>query len=163
MEQEQLRHQGEPIETPEAPEIGPKRLQSGGPGDPSKLSGAFDGWRAERKPSDKAWSEWSLALRRFIETNGDLTLPKIDRGHIRKFKDALSTKGLSTGSIKKQLGAVRTVLGWAVENGSIDNNVAAGVTVRDAKVRKEARLSFRGRTVGGLVVIVERWKRANEA
>lgn len=142
MEQEQLRHQGEPIETPQAPEIGPKRLQGDGPRDPSKLSGAFHGWKAERKPSDKAWSEWSLALRRFIETNGDLSLPKIDRGHIRKFKDALSTKGLSTASIKKQLGAVRTVLGWAVENGSIDNNVAAGVTVRDAKVRKEARLPY---------------------
>lgn len=142
LEMEQLRHLGEPIETPEAPEIGPRRLQGDGGSDPSKLSGAFDGWKAERKPSAKAWSEWSLALRRFIETNGDLSLPKIDRGHIRKFKDALSGKGLSTASIKKQLGAVRTVLGWAVENGSIDQNVAAGVTVRDAKVRKQTRLPY---------------------
>jgi integrase len=142
LEQQQLRHQGEPIETPQAPEIGPKRLQGDGFSDPSKLSGAFDGWKAERKPSAKAWSEWSLALRRFIEVNGDPQLRKIDRGHIRKFKDALSGKGLSTASIKKQLGAVRTVLGWAVENGSIDQNVAAGVTVRDAKVRKQTRLPY---------------------
>jgi hypothetical protein len=76
LEQQQQRHHGEPIETPKAPEIGPRRLPVDGKGRPGMLSGAFDGWKAERKPSAKAWSEWSLALRRFLEVNGDIALLK---------------------------------------------------------------------------------------
>ena len=49
---------------------------------------------------------------------------------------------LSPASIKKQLGAVRTVLGWAMENGLVEHNVAAGVSVRDARVQREARLPY---------------------
>ncbi len=101
-------------------------MPASGQGDPTKLSGAFDGWKAERRPSDKAWSEWSLARRRFIEVNGDPSLVALNKGHIRKFKDALLKLELSPASIKKQLGAVRTVLGWAAENGLVEHNVAAG-------------------------------------
>jgi integrase len=142
LELQQQRHKGEPIETPIAPEIGPRRLVAGGPSDPAKLSGAFDGWKAERQPSDKAWSEWSLARRRFVETNGDVALASLTKAHIRKFKDVLLKMGLSPASIKKQLGAVRTVLGWAMENGLVEHNVAAGVGVRDARVQREARLPY---------------------
>lgn len=142
LEAQQQRHQGEPIETPTAPAIGPRRLLEGTQGDPAKLSGAFDGWKGERKPGAKVWSEWKLARRRFIETNGDLPVAKIDRTHIRKFKDALLKLELSPASIKKQLGAVRTVLGWAVESGLCDHNVAAEVIVRDAKVQRESRLPY---------------------
>jgi integrase len=142
LEQQRQRHQGEPIETPEAPEIGPRRLLVNGKGDPAKLSGAFDGWKAERKPSEKTWSEWSLARRRIIETNGDLPLAQLQKAHVRKFKDALIKLELSPASIKKQLSAVRTVLGWAVENGLIEHNVAAGIGVREAKVQRETRLPY---------------------
>lgn len=143
LEQQQQRHQGEPIETPPFPEIGPRRLLAvDGKGDPEKFSGAFDGWKAERKPSKKVWSEWSLARRRFIETNGDLPLAQLQKAHVRKFKDALIKLELSPASIKKQLSAVHTVLGWAVENGLIEHNVAAGIGVRDAKVQREARLPY---------------------
>jgi integrase len=142
MEAQLQRQQGEPIETPEVPEIGPRRLASGGESNPSKFSGAFDSWKAERKPSEKTWSEWSLALRRFIEVNGDPAVAKVDKSHIRKFKEALQKLELSPASIKKNLSAVRTVLGWAVENGLVDANAAAGVTVRDAKVKRERRLPY---------------------
>lgn len=148
--QQQQRHQGEPIETPKAPEIGPRRILVGKRNDPDKLSGAFDGWRRERKPSDKVWSEWSLALRRFIEVNGDVAVAKLDRGHIRKFKDALIAAGLSISSIKKQLTAVRTVLAWGVDNGLCEHNVAAGVRVRGAKVQREARLPYDDTDLGRL-------------
>lgn len=142
LEQQQQRHKGEPIETPKAPDIGPRRLLAIGKSDPAKLSGAFEGWKKERRPSIKAWSEWSLALRRFVETNGDVALLKLEKAQIRKFKDALTAKGLSPASIKKHLGAVRTVLGWAEENGLVEHNVAAGVGVREARVRREARLPY---------------------
>ncbi len=49
---------------------------------------------------------------------------------------------LSPASIKKQLGAVRTVLGWAAENGLVEHNVATGVGVRDARVQRESRLPY---------------------
>jgi integrase len=141
IEQEQQRHKGDPIETPKAPEIGPRRLLGDG-SDPTKLSGAFDGWRRERKPSDRVWVEWSLALRRFVEVNGDVNVARLDRAHIRKFKDKLIDLGLSVASIEKHLTAIRTALSWAVDNGLCKHNVAAGVKVRQAKVKPEARLPY---------------------
>lgn len=139
---EQKRHHGEPIDTPKAPIIGPRRVLGVTAGDPTKLSGAFNAWRVERKPSDKVWSEWSLALRRFVEVNGDVAVDKLDRAHMRKFKDALLALTLSPSSIKKHLAAMRSVLSWSVENGLCEHNVAAGIRVRDAKVQPEARMAY---------------------
>lgn len=67
---------------------------------------------------------------------------KLDKSHIRKFKDALLAKGLSAANTKKQLGVVRTVLGWAEENSLVEHNMAARVGVRDARVQREARLPY---------------------
>lgn len=142
IEQEQQRHRGEPIETPKAPEIGPRRLPSDDKGDPARLSGAFQGWRRERKPTERVWAEWSLALKRFVQTNGDLPLAQLKRLHIGKYKEKLIDMELSAASIEKHLTAIRTVLGWAVENGFCEHNVAAGVKVRQAKVQQESRLPY---------------------
>jgi integrase len=142
LEIEQKRHHGEPIDTPKAPTIGPKRVLGVTAGDPTKLSGAFNDWRRERNPSEKVWSEWSLALRRFVEVNGDVAVATLDRTHMRKFKEALLALKLSQSSIKKHLSALKSVLSWAVENGLCENNVAAGIRVRDAKVQPEARLAY---------------------
>ncbi len=142
LEIEQRRHHGEPIDTPKAPVIGPRRLLGAAAGDPTKLSGAFAAWRLERKPSDKLWSEWSLALRRFVETNGDIAVAKLEREHMRKFKDALITLGLRQASIKKHLSAMRSVLTWCVENGLSEHNAASGIRVRQAKVQQEARIAY---------------------
>jgi hypothetical protein len=138
----QKRHLGEAIDTPKAPEIGPRRLSGDGRSDPTKLSGAFAGWRRERKPSDRVWTEWSLALRRFVEVNGDVAVAKLDRTHIRKFKDKLIDLDLSAASIEKHITALRTALSWAVDNGLCEHNYAAGVKVRQAKVQPEARLPY---------------------
>ena len=45
LEFQQKRHQGELIDTPKAPDIGPRRLAGGSGKDLSRLFGAFNGWR----------------------------------------------------------------------------------------------------------------------
>src|SRR3546814_14976733 len=49
---------------------------------------------------------------------------------------------LSTGAVKKALGALRSVLTWAVENGYCENNPASGIKVRDPKRNEPKRLSY---------------------
>lgn len=142
LELQQKRHQGEPIDTPKAPEIGPRRLLDGAGADVSRLSGAFEGWRRERMPTERVWLEWSLALRRFVEVNGDVPVSQLNRVHIRKFKDKLLELGLSTASVQKHLTAIRSVLAWAVDNGLCEHNVAAGVKIREARMQPARRLPY---------------------
>ena len=55
------------------------------------LSGLFEQYKAERKPSDKVWREFSLILRHFITVNGDISVATITKQHIRTLKTALLT------------------------------------------------------------------------
>jgi hypothetical protein len=89
------------------------------------LSGLFERYQAERKPSAKVWREFDLTLRRFIEVNGDLSVRSIGKQHVRALKSALLTmpnpkprRGqqegatLSTSTVVKLLGLLRSVFAW---------------------------------------------------
>lgn len=134
------RQQGEPVPTPKAPGLGPKRVPEAPTGD--TISAIFDSWRAERQPSKKLWDEWQLARRRFVEINGDLPVTAITRAHAREFKDTLLRSELAKSTVTKQIAALRSVLGWAAENGYIEHNPAAGMRLRDAKAPRERRLPY---------------------
>jgi integrase len=103
------------------------------------LSVIWEKWRQERQPSSKLWAEWSTVLRRFtsIALEGvDMPIRDITKAHVRTFKAKLLAtparrkKGstLSAASVAKNLGALRSVLAWAMAQGYIDLNPADGLT-----------------------------------
>jgi len=113
------------------------------------LSGLFDRYQAERKPSAKVWREFDLVCRHAITVFGDLSVRSITKQHIRTLKAALLTMPsskrrhgqdegatLSTSTVVKLLGLLRSVLAWAEREGFIDVNPAHG-TARVASTEKK--------------------------
>src|SRR3546814_3254079 len=104
---------------------------------------------SDLQPPPKTASEWRTYIRRFTEVSGDFPVSAITKAHVRDFKDALlllprsltapqraltvpevleeiadeDIPRLSTGAVKKALGALRSVLTWAVENRSEERRV----------------------------------------
>ena len=113
------------------------------------LSGLFERYKAERKPSDKVWREFDLVQRHCITVFGDLSVRSLNKSHIRSLKSHLLTlpsskrrqgqddgATLSTSTVVKLLGLVRSVLAWGEREGFIDVNPAHG-TARVASTEKK--------------------------
>jgi integrase len=113
------------------------------------LSGLFERYKAERKPSEKVWREFDLVQRHCITVFGDLSVRSLTKSHIRSLKTHLlalpSSKRrqgqdegatLSTSTVVKLLGLVRSVLAWGEREGFIDVNPAQG-TARVASTEKK--------------------------
>jgi integrase len=114
------------------------------------LSGLFERYKAERKPSKKVWREFDLVCRHAITVFGDLDVRSITKSHIRSFKAALLTMPtskrrqgqqdgatLSTSTVVKLLSLLRSVLAWGEREGFMDINPAHG-TARVASTEKKA-------------------------
>lgn len=134
-----LRHQGELVDTPEAPKLGsaPKPKLTG-----LTLADILDKWKLERKPAPKTLLEWEMALRIFKELHGDLTLDEITKSHIVAFKDKRIEDGRKWATVKKQLGALHSLLQYATDNDYIPINPASGVRVIKPKVDEDERQPF---------------------
>lgn len=140
----QARHRGTVIDTPEPPPL-PSRPVAGqlpAEGPEGSLSELIKQWRKERNPTDKTWAEFDLAVRRFIALHTDLAIRQIKKAHVVQFKDRLLEDGKAAGTITKQIGALYTVLQYAVDNDKLEFNPAAGVKVAQAKHDKEKRLPY---------------------
>lgn len=106
------------------------------------LSEVHARWKAERKPNNRTALEWETAIRRFKELRGDLPVSQITKGDIAALKDSLVAAGKAPATILKQLAALRSVLGWAMDNDLITTNPATGVRLRVAKVQTDTRLPY---------------------
>jgi integrase len=113
----------------------PDGLQASSEDNPT-LSVLFDRWRAERTPPSKTWQEWTTARKRFEQVlGGDVPVRSITKAHFRAYKESLlrtpkrngNSAMLSPASVTKGLGAIRSVLAWAVGQGYLDVNPADGV------------------------------------
>lgn len=162
------RQEGEPIETPTAPDIGPS-VSSSPEGEGEPLSVIYSRWKKERQPRRKLETEADTAFRRFKDIHGDMDITEITRRHVAAFKDALfqlparptnairampvpdviklldrdkQTKRLSAGSVKKNLSLLSAVLEWAVDNGYREDNPASRIRVRVEKSGKDERLPY---------------------
>ena len=151
-----------------SPKVAPKGAQEDG-GD--TLSSVLEAWLSERKLTPRTEHEWRTSFRRLTEViGGDVAARAVTKVHVRDFKNALlrcpsnmrhslrrrtlpdivrlTEKGtkarprLSPATVNKSLGAVAAVFAWAVSNGYLDTNVAAGMTVKDPVSAKDKRLPF---------------------
>ena len=143
----QLRHAGEPIETPRQPETDARSAAPAG----DTLRGAFVAWKKARKPSAGTLTEYERAITLFIELHGDMAVVNIKRSHARQFREALqdvprkrtgSLRGailpelaqwgrehpevsrLSNGTVNKLLSGVQAISVFARDQGLIPDDVA---------------------------------------
>ena len=129
------RHQGEIVETPKVPPLGP---QHRGP----TLAQVLDKWKLEAKPKPKTIAEWELVISRFNELHGLLQLGQMTKAHIVAYKDNRLMNGSAPATVTKQLGALSSLLQYSVDNDLLATNVAAGVRVARGKVEKKTRLPY---------------------
>jgi hypothetical protein len=112
-----------------------KRTDHAGADNPP-LSVIFERYFIDRKPGPKTRLEWTGALARFTSAVGDLPVREITPAHVRTLKaNLLTTKGrtgatLSPATVKKTLGALASVMSWAMREQYITSNPALGITAR---------------------------------
>jgi integrase len=165
LRRQQQRYKGQ-IPTTVDPAFSPALVEKAATG--PLLSKILEMWLDERKPGIKTGNEWRSAVRRFTELHGDLPVDAITKAHVRELKDKLlqvpaalphkirklslpkilaATKNmnrptLSPGAVGKQLTAIRALLAWSENNGYVEHNVAAGVTVATAKNVADKRVAY---------------------
>ena len=132
---------GEPIDTPQIPEVLGERGVIGG-----SLRDAFEGWNKERTRPPGTVHEYSRAIEMFIRLHGDLPVAAIKKSHARRYREALQevpqrrtgallkaslpelsawgrkhpdVSKVSPGTVNKQLGAVQAIAAWGYANGVI--------------------------------------------
>jgi integrase len=138
------RNGGEPVDTPQIPEVIAETGAVGG-----TLRDAFEGWKLEHSPGSGTLYEYGRAIELFIQLHGNLALTAIKKTHVREFRAALqmvprNRKGkllkaplpelivwarqhpeaqrVSPGTINKQLGAVQAIAGWGNHNGIVPDD-----------------------------------------
>ena len=154
-----------------SPQATPSEEAKGAQADGHTLSAVLDAYLAERQLTPRTEHEWRTSFRRLTEViGGNVAARAVTKVHVRDFKNALlrcpsnmrhslrrralpdivrltekDTKArprLSPATVNKSLGAVAAVFAWAVSNGYLDTNVAAGMTVKDPVSAKDKRLPF---------------------
>jgi integrase len=96
-----------------------------------RIADFFEGWAKEVAPAEKTVAEWRKHIRSFIEFVGHDDPRAVSRSHVVNWKQHLLDLGNSPKTISgSKLAALKSVLGWAVENGHLETNPAAGVSVR---------------------------------
>jgi integrase len=140
------RNVGEPVDTPQVPEM---LAESGAVG--GTLRDAFEGWNKERSRPAGTVHEYKRAVEMFIQLHGDLPVVAIKKSHARLYREALQdvpqrrtgelrkaslpelsawgrkhpeVPKVSPGTVNKQLGAVQAVAVWADANGVIPDDAA---------------------------------------
>jgi integrase len=132
---------GEPVDTPQIPEV---LVASGAIG--GTLRDAFEGWDKERsRPADTV-HEYKRAVEMFVQMHGNLPLTGVKKSHARLYREALQevprrrsgellkaslpelaawgrkhpeAPRVAPGTINKQLGAVQAIGVWGAANGVI--------------------------------------------
>jgi integrase len=140
------RNGGEPVDTPQIPEMLAENGAVGG-----TLRDAFAGWNKERsRPADTV-HEYKRAVEMFIQLHGDLPVVALKKSHARLYREALQdvpqrrtgellkaslpelsawgrkhpeAPKVAPGTINKQLGAVQAIAVWGASNGVIPEDAA---------------------------------------
>jgi integrase len=140
------RQRGEPIESPPMPDTEKTALTSG-----RNLRAAYDGWVKMQDRPRSTLLEFSRGIARFIELHGDLDVARINRGHVRAFREAAQSvpkhragklrtmtlpelaewsrhhpdaASISSATVNKWLTCLQAVLNWARDNGAIPDDIA---------------------------------------
>jgi integrase len=104
---------------------------------PLPIFDMFDGYVTEKKPKPSTVRAWRRQIARLVTFIGHDDARRMTPEHMQRWKEHLLTvpnaKGqmLSARTVKDTyLAAAKTILGWAAENGHIEQNPVAKIRVR---------------------------------
>ena len=90
----------------------------------------FDGWSAERKPTEKTRYTYERVLKAFMDFVGVDDVTIVTQKHVADWKAAMLAAGLSAKTIGAgKLSAVRAIFQWGADNSVITDNPFAKVSI----------------------------------
>lgn len=116
------------------------------PQDAVNLYDLLDGWWAEAQTlgrTEGTYRAYKYAMKRLVAHLGHEDATKITAQDVLDYKAARLAFGASPSTVKSlDLGSIRTVLRWGVDNKKLHANVAEGIKVATAKKRKTRSKGF---------------------
>jgi integrase len=106
------------------------------------LASLVDKWAAEKQPRPKTVSRTRNIAGEFETLVEALSVERITRQHIMRYKDALLAGGQSAANINIKIPMLGTLLNYAFDNGLISTKPTSGVRVADKRPARERRREF---------------------
>jgi integrase len=97
---------------------------------PRSLASLLEIWKRQRKPANSSQNDMQTAIRLFERINGPLAFSDITDEHVRKFKGALIDLDRKNATKSKLWSMLRALLNTAKEDGRLDVNPFANVSLR---------------------------------
>lgn len=111
-----------------------------------KLSELVEGWWTERKATGLAvstYTNYRATLRKFVTFLGHDDACRVTPQDVLRFKDSRLAAGIKARTVKDgDLAAVKSVLGWAVDNLKLATNPAASIKVKSTKAQQARSRGF---------------------
>jgi integrase len=130
-----------PTWLPAVATLSPQMAPVAGP----SITGLFEGYVAERKPSPATVKAWKRFIAVLVDFSGHDDASRVTADDIVRWKEHLLTEPNKSGNLRSArtvretyLAAAKAVFGWGKENRRITDNPATGITVRGEK-RKRLR------------------------
>jgi len=103
----------------------------------------FDGWKAERKPTEKTGYMYEKVMASFMAFVGLDDVTQVTSKHVADWKAAMLARGLTAKTIGAgKLSAARAVFQWAADNSIIAQNPFAKVTISLKKKPGERKRGY---------------------
>jgi integrase len=88
----------------------------------SSLSSLLESYKVIHKLGPRTILEFNTAIKRFEEVNGPLEPGEITLEHGRKLKEDMFKDGKRSGTVKKQISCIKSLLNYATDNGLLERN-----------------------------------------
>lgn len=102
----------------------------------SSLDALVTRWSLERRPTPKTVRAHAAVMRWFTDRTSVFDAGSITRAHVQDFKSKLIAEEISAANIRTKLSRLRTILNFAVEEGTLSHNPANGVAAPKSKGKK---------------------------
>lgn len=123
-QQQQLRHQGEVIDTPSFTRVNPPAQQLHSESD--TFEDLRDYWFMQTNKSQAAQRIATTAIKKFRELVGNLRPSEVTKQHTIELKDKLLEKGAAPATINKDMGILRAIFSTAEANSKLPTNPFKG-------------------------------------
>lgn len=125
-QQQQLRHQGEVLDTPVASRVSPPAQTVGPPNEYDNFEALRDYWFKQSGKSHSSLTTANTVIRKLKEYVGGLAPSEVTNKHMVTLKDKMLDKGLAPATINKDMGILRAIFSTAVANFKLPSNPLQG-------------------------------------
>lgn len=125
-QQQQLRHQGEVIDTPIAARVSPPAQTVAPPNEYDNFESLRDYWFKQSGKSHSSLTTANTVIRKLKEYVGGVAPSEVTNKHMVTLKDKMLDKGLAPATINKDMGILRAIFSTAVANFKLPNNPLQG-------------------------------------